>query len=152
MTDTTKVDLSREAVEAMSRLEALSGTPYEMPHVVATLRALLDAKEAAERERDAWKGRAEHWHQAYTEARASAAAAWEAGREAGADKAERSLGGFMARVIRALTNPDPSATEALRRVKEAVWDEGREYGLAHGKDDWPDKANPYRQPKEAAHG
>lgn len=137
MTDTTKPDLTREAVERLAddlyaefmRRPAYEDDGCSISYAADILRALLDAKEAAERERDhefEVRDRCRRERDAYaaqlTEARASAAAAWEAGRDHVIYVVCRA--GVNASGFTCLTNPDPSATESLRRVKEAVWEEG----------------------------
>lgn len=187
MTDTTKPDLSREAVERLIKDTEIKSAMINLGERIAwgsetalmdqctsTLRALLDAKEAAERDAkglrvgrdDECRMRVAYFEEAatfrakfvqsesqLTEARASAAAAWEAGRDAAQHLAHDAwnfrLAQNLPNAIAALTNPDPSATEALRRVKEAVWEEGFKAGhefATYGPE------RPYRQPKDAAHG
>lgn len=156
MTDTTKTDLSQLERDCD---KALSIGAVSIAVKPTNLRALLDAKEAAERERDDWHRYHYTASNQLTEARASAAAAWEAGRDAAADCAWETWNDapaeaspdHQANAIRNLTNPDPSANEALRRVKEAVWDEGYAKGYEAGTDHWPRPNNPYAA-KEAAHG
>lgn len=183
MTDTTKLDLSREnALRALAdRIERADCAPMRIDPVAGSaLRALLDAKEAAERERDECaaivaieEGRADKAQAQLTEARASAAAAWEALAEIASD-AETPQQFYdrngptwttpsgseyanmsehlekcneLAAKARSAIGSDPSATEALRRVKEAVWEEGYAAGCKLPIDH---QSNPYAA-KEAAH-
>ena len=153
MTDTTKLDLSLE-----EKYRALYTEACELRH---QNRALLDRAEAAERGELAAQEQLLAMQIARDEARASVAAAWEAGRDAAQHLAHEAWNFRLAQnlpdAIRALTNPDPSATEALRRVKEAVWDEGHEAGESDERDEatcklpYIQRLNPYRKPKEAAH-
>lgn len=115
-------------------------------------RALLDAKEAAERESVKMLIEQEYANNRFTnalikkhaekltEAKASAAAAWEA------------LNYHASRnqtAAQAMSDPAfKDATEALRRVKEAAWDEGYAAGCKLPIDH---QSNPYAA-KEAAHG
>lgn len=110
------------------------------------IRALLDAKEAAEREvitkaNELASSLISDMQAARDEARAAAAAAWEAGKCAAAEWVAEDTA--VADMIRDhVINPTPEATEALRAVKEAVWNEGFDAGCcAKGGDQFD--PNPY---------
>lgn len=157
MTDKTKPDLSRaeryepytdegnrEGYGEMEKQPDGEWVRYE------DYRALLDAKEAAEAHAELGWDQQRHWSERYqgalaelTEARASAAAAWEAGAQA-VITAPVIVGPRSAAEHHAHMKPPADATEALRRVKEACWLEGfQAFGLPH-------RPNPYAA-KEAAH-
>lgn len=113
----TKVDTSREAVE-YSFNAAWSGGEHGRAQLI--LRALLDAKEAAERKVQARDGECQAKAQIISdlerqlaESRAAAAATWEAGWASHGETAGDTI-----------CEPNPHGHEALRAVKEAVWEEG----------------------------
>lgn len=122
----------------------------------AALRALLDAKEAAETQQQQLVDALDVTEDALTEARASVAAAWEVIAIAGQlieEEGKQEAAGWDA-VYSACLEADPSATEALRRVKEKVFDEAiATAGATFGAHTLliAAIANPYAA-KEAAHG
>lgn len=169
MSDLRKPDLSRGAVDAYCA--SFPG----VHHTSVLLRALLDAKEAAEDRAEEAERLVCKTDAALTEARAANAAAWEAAvglcamhTDAGIYMGSDGRGNVQTRpmtgaYLRTLPCPDPSAVEALRRDRERVWDACRdtvalwfkEHGWLMDEEDVPQAIraipNPYQQ-TEKRHG
>lgn len=173
MTDMKKPDLSRINAELAYERRQTAHLQTVIDRLNAENRALLDAKEAREAECRAasdliqsLKSKVSQQDAQLTEARAAKEAAERQTAEAyrllgNADKRQHQtdLELTEARASAAAAYGEGyrdcaygershhhSSTEALRRVKEAVWEDAYKRGLlSFGAD------NPYRQPKDAAH-
>lgn len=171
MTD-TKPDLSRVNIESLISYILIEGADHDDgPMIADTIRALLDDKEAAEQSRDTAWLKVSELVKERDEARASVAAAWDAAAviiegverqdlpdATGVLPPDRFDEGTSAAYEALLDATDPSATEALRRVKEeernSAFEQAAELMDRYGQQRYADEIRGYicnSQAKEAAH-